>query len=151
MVASKVLEAKRALVKILLALAVAYSVILKVNRDTSDADSARWLTSSASGASSRAKRHRPRARTSPGASGRHARAWCRAAGSPSRAERCSASLGRGDPKTAPSVGRDDLKMPHQCYDSFWFLLAIDIYYEMCWNPSPPRILAQFFLSSGSAE
>ncbi len=38
MVASKVLVAKRALVKILLALAAAYSVVLKVNRDTSDAD-----------------------------------------------------------------------------------------------------------------
>jgi hypothetical protein len=56
MVASKVLVAKRALVKILLALAVAYSVILKVNRDAADAV---------------------------------------------------------------------VKMPHHCYDSFWFLHAVD--------------------------
>ena len=38
MVASKVLVAKRALVKLLLALAAAYSLVLNVNRDTSDAD-----------------------------------------------------------------------------------------------------------------
>ena len=38
MVASKTLVAKRALVKILLALAAAYSVVLNVNRDASDPD-----------------------------------------------------------------------------------------------------------------
>ena len=41
MVSSKVLVAKRALVKLLLTLAAAYSIVLKVNRDAADADVAK--------------------------------------------------------------------------------------------------------------